>query len=78
MDLNDIVKPQDIALTKIATIFPNEKSIKKQPYVNDKSFRGKDIIKLFSSIGRLINLIGSLITILRLKLSYLSDLQQNN
>jgi epoxyqueuosine reductase len=60
MDLNDIVKPQDVALTKIAKVFPSEKSVKKQPYAKGKTFRGKDVLKILSNIGRLIRLIKSL------------------
>lgn len=60
MDLNDIVKPQDISLINIATIFPNEKSVNKQPYAGGKSFSGKDIIKLLPNMGKLIILIRSL------------------
>lgn len=60
MDLNDIVKPQDIALKAKASIFSNEKSMNKQPYASVKSFSGKDIKKLIPNFGRLINLFRSL------------------
>lgn len=60
MGLNDIVKPQDIALKAIASIFPNEKSMNKQPYASGKSFSGKDIMKLLPNLSRLINVMRSL------------------
>lgn len=60
MDLNDIVRPQDVALKQIATIFPNEKSTTKMPYAGDKSFSFKDISKLLTNIGKMKLLMGSL------------------
>ncbi len=60
MDLNKKVRPQAELLTKIASVYSNERSMHEQPYPSEKQMSFRDILKLLFNAGKLVKVMSSI------------------